>query len=252
MASVTHPEPAFWFARPNLPVLEIVVLLGYCIVIIDMEHGAITQEACDALVAQGRVLGLTVIVRLAEARRILVQQALDYGAVSVMLPMIRDAAHAAEASGFAKYPPQGTRGVGLGHAFTYGNYHSVDEDLHRSANTNTRCHVMIEMASALDDIDAIAALASVDGRFIGPSDLSLARGRGAFRFTAEDEADFRRVAKACRRHNKLVGLPAANPGAFALAQADGLAYVTLLDDLTALHAGLAHGLATLCQRERQA
>ena len=97
MASVIHPEPAVWLARPNLPILEIAALLGYRVVIIDMEHGAITQEACDALVAQGQLLGLTVILRVSEARHILVQQALDYGAADVMLPMIRDATHAAEA-----------------------------------------------------------------------------------------------------------------------------------------------------------
>ena len=97
---------------------------------------------------------------------------------------------------------------------------------------------MIETAWTLGDVDAIAALASVDGLFIGPFDLSLARGRGAFRYSAEDEADFRRVAKACRRHNKLLGFPAANPGAFALARAEGAAYVTLSDDLTVLLAGL--------------
>ena len=101
-------------------------------------------------------------------------------------------------------------------------------------------------------LEIASRLASVDGLFIGRSDLSLARGRGAFRYSAEDEADFRRVTKACRRHNKLLGLPAGNRGAFALAQAEAAAYVTLSDELTALHAGLAQGRPMLRQRVLQA
>ena len=43
----------------------------------------------------------------------------------------------------------------------------------------TRCYAMIETPSALDDAERIAALPTVDGLFIGPSDLSLTRGPGA-------------------------------------------------------------------------
>jgi 2-keto-3-deoxy-L-rhamnonate aldolase RhmA len=245
-------HPAFWLQRPNVTALEIAALLGYRVAVLDMEHGAITQSACDGLVAQGSALGLVVIIRVAVPERILVQQALDYGANGVMLPMIRDAAHATEASGFSKFAPLGTRGVGSGRAFSYGAYHSVKEDFYGKANATTRCHVMIETASALEEVDLIAALPTVDGLFVGPADLSLARGRGTFRFTTEDEEDFRRVARACRDHGKILGLPAPNPKALALAQAEGAFYVTLSDDLSALRVGLAQGLTMLREHQRGA
>jgi 4-hydroxy-2-oxoheptanedioate aldolase len=89
---------------------------------------------------------------------------------------------------------------------------------------------------------AIAALPAVDGLFVGPSDLSLARGRGAFRFTTEDETDFRTVARACRRNRKMLGLPAPNSSALALALSEGADYVTISDDLTALRMGLERAL----------
>jgi 2-keto-3-deoxy-L-rhamnonate aldolase RhmA len=226
-----------------LPALEIAALLGYRIAVLDMEHGALTPDACDTLVAHGRALGLAIIVRVAAPDRILVQQSLDYGADGVMLPMIADAAHAATASAYSKYAPLGTRGVGSGRAFTYGAYDAVDEDFHNKANANTHCHIMIETTGALAEIDAIAALPTVDGLFLGPSDLSLARGRGAFRFTIADEDDFRRVARACRNRGKALGLPAPNPKALKLALEEHASYVTLSDDLTALRVGLAQALA---------
>jgi len=242
---MNQPEAGFWLERPNLAALEIAALLGYRVAILDMEHGAIAPEACDSLVAQARALGLTAIVRVATADRILVQQALDYHANGVMLPMIGDVRHAAEASAYSKYPPLGSRGVGTGRAMAYGAYQHVDAQYYVQANVKTRCHVMIETAGALEEADAIAALATVDGLFVGPADLSLARGRGAFRFTVEDEEDFRRVARACRTHRKVLGLPVPNPSALALARAEGASYVTLSDDLSALRSGFAQALAML-------
>jgi len=242
---VAEPDPAFWLERPSLAALEIAAALGYRAVIIDMEPGVIPPEDCDTLVAQGRSLRLLVMVRVAASERILIQQALDYGVDGIMLPMIRNADHAATVSTYSKYAPLGCRGVGSGRAFGYGAYQSVDHDFHRAANERTRCHVMIETAAALEQADAIAALPTVDGLFIGPSDLSLARGRGAFRFTHEDEEDFRRVARACRAHGKTLGLPAPNPKAVRLARTEGASYVTLSDDLSALRIGLAQGLAAL-------
>jgi 2-keto-3-deoxy-L-rhamnonate aldolase RhmA len=240
-----QPDPAFWLERPNLAALEIAAVLGYRVAVLDMEHGVIAQDTCDALVAQARALALAVIVRVAAPERILIQQALDFGADGVMVPMVRDATHAAEVSAHSKFPPLGKRGVGTGRAYAYGAYDAIDVDFQGKANARTRCHIMIETAGALQEVMAIAKLPTVDGLFVGPSDLSLARGRGAFRFTREDEEDFRRVAQACRENGKVLGLPAPSLKALALALSEGASYVTLSDDLTALRVGFEHGLAIL-------
>ena len=70
----------------------------------------------------------------------------------------------------------------------------------------------------------------------------MTRGRGAFKFAAEDQADFRAVAAAARKAGKVLGLPAADPSAYALAVAEGAGYVTVCDDLTALRVGFTQGL----------
>jgi 4-hydroxy-2-oxoheptanedioate aldolase len=242
---MTQPLPGFWLQRPNASALEMGALSGFRLVVVDMEHGAITGEACDTLVALGLALQLMVLVRVAAPERILIQQALDHGAHGVMTPMIHDAQHAAEVSAYSKYAPVGNRGVGSGRAFRYGAYQQVEGDFHAKANAGTRCHIMIETAKALDAVEAIAALPTVDGLFVGPSDLSLARGRGAFRFTSADEQDYRRVAGACRSNGKILGLPAGSPAALALAKAEGAAYVTLTDDLSAQREGFLKALALL-------
>ena len=97
MVGTRQPELAFWLETPSMAACEIAALLGYRIVVLDMEHGVIGSEACDAIVAHCRAVGLAVYVRVAAAERLLIQQALDFGADGVMLPQIADLAHAPEA-----------------------------------------------------------------------------------------------------------------------------------------------------------
>ena len=218
---MTKPDLAFWLERSNVAACEIARLVGYKIVVIDMEHGAIGEEACDAIVAHCRAIGLTCYVRVAAAERLRIQQALDFGADGVMLPQLTDLAHAREACSYAKYPPLGSRGIGYSRTMSYGAYDNVDDRFFAAENKRTVCHAMIETPGALDAAAAIAALDTVDGLFIGPSDLSMTRGRGSFKFSDGDAADFRTVAEACRKHGKALGLPAPGAKAFALAAAEG-------------------------------
>jgi 2-dehydro-3-deoxyglucarate aldolase/4-hydroxy-2-oxoheptanedioate aldolase len=246
---VTKPDLAFWLERSNVAACEIAKLVGYRIVVIDMEHGAIGEEACDVIVAHCRAIGLTSYVRVASAERLRIQQALDFGADGVMLPQLTDLAHAREACGYAKYPPLGSRGIGYSRTMSYGAYDNIDDEFFAAENRRTICHAMIETPGALADVEAIAALDTVDGLFIGPSDLSMTRGRGSFKFSDGDAADFRAVAAACRAHGKALGLPAPSPKAFALAAAEGASYVTVSDDITALRLGFAQGLEVAGKRE---
>src|SRR5512145_1431394 len=100
---------------------------------------------------------------------------------------------------------------------------------------------MIETATALADVAAIADLETVDGLFIGPSDLSMARGRGAVKGTKADQDDVRAIAAAVTRANKIWAMPASDGVMYALAHELGADYVTVSDDLTALRAGLEAG-----------
>ena len=153
-------------------------LVGYDIVVLDMEHGVIAPDAADLLVAHGRRLGLRVYSRVAAPERVPVQKALDSGADGVILPQIAGASHARSAAAFAKYPPLGSRGIGFSRTMDYG---VVEAGFTDGENGRTRCFVMIETPGALADCQEIAALATVDGLFVGPGDLSLTRGRGLYR-----------------------------------------------------------------------
>jgi 2-keto-3-deoxy-L-rhamnonate aldolase RhmA len=239
MVASSHPRIAFWLERGDLASCEIAALLGYEIVVIDMEHGVIGPEVLDYTVAHCRASGLTCYVRVAAPDRVAIQQALDFGADGVVVPQIEGADHASKVAAFAKYPPLGVRGVGFSRTMRYG---WTDDSFFDSENRRCLCHLMIETPGALRDVEAIVGLETVDGLFIGPSDLSMTRGRGAYRFSVADADDFRLVAAATRVAGKQLGLPAPSPAAYQLAVAENANYVTICDNLTALQTGFSRAL----------
>ncbi len=240
-----RPDLAFWLQYPSLPACEIAALLGYRTVIFDMEHGVISREAADSLAQACRKLGLIVYSRVAAAERVAIQHALDSGVDGVILPQIADLANAREATGFTKYPPAGSRGVGYSRTM---NYAGVAPDFFAAENRRTTCLAMIETPGALRDVAAIAKLQTVDGLFLGPADLSMTRGRGAFRATDKDFADFAKVAAAAGKVGKIWGIPAPGRAVFDFARRHRAAFVTVCDDLSALRSGFAQGLAVAGDR----
>jgi 2-keto-3-deoxy-L-rhamnonate aldolase RhmA len=242
VSEVAPPPPAlgFWLEYPSLPACEIAAQLGYQAVIFDFEHGVIAQERADQLGLACKSLGLTVYSRVAAADRVHIQHALDSGVDAVILPQIMGLAHAKAATAFAKYPPLGTRGVGFSRTMRYG---ATPPGFFDAENRRSLCLAMIETPGALADVEAIASLETIDGLFVGPSDLSMTRGRGAFAAKDEDLSDLAAIAHAAHKTGKIWGLPAPQPRLFDFAVKHGAALVTVSDDLSALRIGLAKGLA---------
>jgi 2-keto-3-deoxy-L-rhamnonate aldolase RhmA len=234
-----HTERAFWLMTPNENACEIAAILGYATVIIDMEHGTFEPSTAARSVTIAKALGLTVYTRVDSAERVPIQHALDFGSDGVILPQITDLAHARAATAFAKFPPLGTRGFGGGKTV---NYMPVPPHFVDAENRRTKCWVMMETVQALDDVEEIAALKTVDGLFIGPNDLSLARGLGEYLADGRDHDDIRRIARAAQLHGKPWAMPIASRADYDLARSLNIAFAATTDDLTALRDGLAAGL----------
>jgi 4-hydroxy-2-oxoheptanedioate aldolase len=226
---------AFWLETDSQHACEIAAQVGYDIVILDMEHGVCTSRDADRLIPFCKRLGLTVYSRVAEPERAPIQHALDAGADGVILPQVRDAAHAAAVSAYAKFPPDGSRGVGFSRIMDYGG---TPKTWPEKQNAATVCYAQVETVGALQEAAEIAALPTVDGLFLGPSDLSMARGRGPNRWTKADVDDLNRVARAAKKAGKLFATTGAeNAKSRQAGLAAGADFLTAGDDLSALMAG---------------
>ena len=97
---------------------------------------------------------------------------------AIIAPMINDADDARHFAAAAKYPPLGERSWGPLRAMALQAPRTAPADYLREANEGTLTLAMIETATALGNVDTIAATPGIDGLFVGPYDLATALSGG--------------------------------------------------------------------------
>ena len=129
----------------------------------------------DAEAAALRVarLGVVPIVRVPATERFLISSVLDAGAIGVVVPWVESAEQARRIVDFAKYPPEGKRGVGPFHA------DEMDGDLVSTMATMNREQLlvaMVETVAGIENVDEIAAVDGIDLLWLGHGDLTTSLG----------------------------------------------------------------------------
>lgn len=182
---------------------------GLDFVMFDMEHGAFGFEVLADSASMARTRGIECFVRVPELSKGNVSRALDCGATGVMVPMIKDAKEAKKFAAWAKFAPIGERGLGGSGAHTsYLDAAKEPQSFMEKANDEILTIAQIELAEAIENIDAIAAVNGIDALLIGPADLSNSLGvSGQFNHPLMDEA-IAKVAAAAKRHHKIFGFHA--------------------------------------------
>jgi 4-hydroxy-2-oxoheptanedioate aldolase len=140
---------------------------------IDTEHSAFGLEDIRMLPILARQKGCVPLVRVAGLDSSLIKKALDLGASAVMIPQVNNAEEARRAVHYAKYPPQGGRGVSPMWTF----FMDVPWDQYLpNANDEICIIAQIESQEGIDSIEEIAAVDGIDVLLAGPADLSAALG----------------------------------------------------------------------------
>ena len=161
LVSVRSPEVA-----------EALALCGYDWLFLDLEHSTIDVAAAQNIIQAVASRSFTVL-RLPDNNPEHFKKALDTGCDGLVIPLVNSAKDAEAAVRSAKYPPLGTRSVGIGRAHAYGlSFASYVE----GANTSVALILQIEHKSAVEQIDQIIAVKGFDAIFIGPYDLSGSMG----------------------------------------------------------------------------
>ncbi len=225
-----------WLAAPDIAFIEIARDVGFGTLVMDAEHGTFSLADLDKLIPFAAAIGMRVLVKVEGPRAEPIQQALDFGAAGVIVPHIRGAAHAAEVCASAKYPLLGTRSYAGARTVRYG---APGDDYFDADNRATACYPMVESKEALAEIEAILALPTVDGVFVGPSDLSLSCGRGRYRFGDADREALERIAQCCRQAGKPWLMPAWREDEQRFARQLGAELLVVVEQQAAMYSGLA-------------
>jgi 2-dehydro-3-deoxyglucarate aldolase/4-hydroxy-2-oxoheptanedioate aldolase len=171
---------------------------GWDAVWLDQEHAGLTIEQISHAARAAKVVGLDCFVRLAPTDYATVMRPLEVGAYGIMAAQVRSTKQAAQVIEWAKFYPQGMRGVNS--SGVDGAFGTVPmADYMKQANDETYVIIQIEHKDALECVEEIAALKHLDALFIGPADLSQSMGLpGQLDHPKVIEA-IERVAAACKK-----------------------------------------------------
>ncbi len=153
-------------------VVEIVAAAGFDWLFLEAEHAPLSPLDLQRLIIAAH--GLPCVVRLPNHDEIQIKRALDAGAAGIIVPQVNTAEQARAVVARAKFPPQGSRGVGVARANSYG--YAVADYVAR-ANEESAVIVQAEHIEAVGNLAQIAAVPGVDAIFVGPYDLSASMGK---------------------------------------------------------------------------
>jgi 2-dehydro-3-deoxyglucarate aldolase len=189
---VTLPTPA---------TAEILVDVGFDWLFIDGEHGPF--DMADILVILQAVGDrIACVVRVPVAEETPIKRVLDLGAEGIICPQVNTPELAANVVRWARYAPEGLRGVGVGRAHGYGMKFGEYLDV---ANDQVTVIVQAEHVQAVENIEAIAATAGVDAVLLGPYDLSASLGKMGLIDDPVVTGAIDRVTEACQAVNMPLG-----------------------------------------------
>ena len=162
-----------WVTLESPSVTEMAVALGLDWVVIDAEHGHLDwKEVVEHLRAATRSETVA-LVRVAANDVGLIKRALDVGADGVVVPWVESVEQLRQAVAFARYAPEGCRGIGAERATGWGEClpeHTAE------ANDHVLVVPIIETVRGAAAVGAMVQVEGVELFFLGPADFSATAG----------------------------------------------------------------------------
>lgn len=185
-----------WITFSDPGVAEIMAKLGFDWLVVDMEHSGLSFSQAQEIIRVIDLCNGIPLVRVMENNPELIKRFMDIGAHGVIVPLVNSKSDAEKAVNAVKYPPIGTRGVGLSRAQNY----SLDLESYRRWNQeNSIVIVQVEHVKAVENLESIMSVDGIDGFIIGLYDLSGSLGvPGEFEHPKVKEA----LAEICHKSQK--------------------------------------------------
>lgn len=238
-----------WVTLANPLVPELLSIAGFDWIAIDMEHSSIDLSDLPGLLISAEANRLVPLVRVGELNPNLIKRIMDAGAYGVIAANVCTAQDAELVVNSVKYPPVGTRGVGLYRAQHYGNEFSRYV---KWANEESVVIVQIEHKNAVQNIDEIFSIKGVDAYLIGPYDLSASFGKPGVFDSEEMIEAMGLVLKAAKRHGVVAGFHSvsSDPKLARNRIREGYRFIGYSTDFMFLKDGAMQGLQVLKKRKK--
>jgi 2-dehydro-3-deoxyglucarate aldolase len=197
-----------WVTLGHTSIAEIMAKAGFEWLVVDMEHSVITLDIAQQLIQVIEGCDVVPLVRVGENNPNMIKRVMDAGAYGVIVPMINTKEQAEAAVKAVKYPPLGTRGVGLARAQGYGD--KFDEYA-ATVNAESIVIAQVEHIDAVNNLESILSVEGIDGCIIGPYDLSGSLGVPGNFEHPDVLAALRKVEQTCQKRRVALGMHVIQP-----------------------------------------
>ena len=231
------------FYTPNI--IRLIKCIGYEFVFIDCEHGYFDLSQVANLAAVGKGFGIGIIVRVPSVQREFITKVLDIGVDGLLLPQIDNVELAKQAVYYAKYCPEGKRGLSTTRAHTDYNPPSVAEYV-KKANKEIILLAQIESKEAVDNSYEIASLPGIDGIIVGPNDMAADMGKPGQTFTEEMQKQISTVIDNCVKLNKPCGIVDSNIDRLHFWQQKGMSLFCIGSEIHMMLKGGKENIKAFC------
>jgi len=197
-----------WITLGHTSIAEIMAKAGFEWLVVDMEHSVITLEIAQQLIQVIEGSGVIPLVRVGENNPVVIKRVMDAGAYGVIVPMVNTKKQAEAAVRAVKYPPIGTRGVGLARAQGYGD--KFDEYA-ATVNQESIVIAQVEHIEAVNNLESILSVEGIDGCIIGSYDLSGSLGKPGNFEDPDVLAALKKVEQTCKEMKVALGMHVIQP-----------------------------------------
>jgi 2-keto-3-deoxy-L-rhamnonate aldolase RhmA len=213
---------------------------GFDWVCVDLQHGRYGRAELIDIARALTDHSAPLVVRVPSVEFTTIGLALDVGATAVIVPQIDTPEQAAAAVEATFYPPRGRRS----HGQLQTSWGAPMVDV-ADANQHTTCAVMIESATALANVDAIAAVSGIDMLFIGPNDLTLSLGSSVDAALDDTSAEsaIDRILRAAETNQLRVGAFGGSPATAGRFNQRGITCTVVATDGWIIRQGAAAALS---------
>jgi len=211
---------------------------GVDFVVLDSQHGAWGQDSLIQGIIAICAGPAMPFARVSYNSYTLIGQLLDAGVLGIVVPMVDTVDEAKAVAAACRYPPEGERSFGWGHALVYG------DDYAEWANEQLFVAVQIESVQAVENAEAIMAVPGIDGCMVGPADLALSMGflpREAPNHPEHGRA-LEAVVQACRNTGKIPGIDIGAPDTVVKRLEQGFRFIPMGNDAKFVTNSAAAGL----------
>ena len=149
--------------------------LKFDFVVIDSEHAPRDRVEISDLVSAFKNTNTVPIVRVPGVSSHQVTQAIDLGAVGVIIPYCETVEQVKSVVGAAKWNP--LEGKALNDVMDENNFPSLETKKYlENENKDVICIIGIESVFGVENLPSILEIQGIDAIFVGPNDLSISMG----------------------------------------------------------------------------